>query len=372
MQKSVAKVLYSGHTFTNEEDHEKYKFIFLNIVISVISWVALVIGFVRISQENYLLGSLDMLFSVFSVVLLYFLRNSKVYIERVSTILLFMTYLLFMSIFIFAPEHTTRLSLFFILIPAVYFLKGKRVGLLCILVVVGSIGSIQFLDLRETNYTDFEVITLFLYFLITYFIMNMYETVKERQTVDLTNLNRDLEKLVDERTLELEREKDNFEKLSVTDQLTGLNNRHYLEKTFEYEKNQSRRYHTDVSVILIDLDNFKSVNDDYGHNIGDIFLKEFSDILKSSLRDTDSVGRWGGEEFLVVLPKADLIEAKEVAEKIRKIIQKSEFSHIGNRTASFGVATLLNEESLNDILNRADKALYKAKNSGRNRVEISI
>jgi len=142
-------------------------------------------------------------------------------------------------------------------------------------------------------------------------------------------------------------------------------------ETFLYEQKQSARHGDLLSIILMDLDYFKSVNDTYGHNRGDIFLQEIANLLRSIFRSTDVIGRWGGEEFLIVLPKTDLNTAQELALKLRDRVQEAEFTDIGKRTSSCGVATLLHNESLASLVQRADLALYLAKDNGRNRVEIA-
>ena len=137
---------------------------------------------------------------------------------------------------------------------------------------------------------------------------------------------------------ELTQENKNLKLISSTDQLTGLCNRNKIEETFIYEKKQALRYHTDLSLIIMDLDHFKSLNDSHGHNTGDTFLKEISQELISIFRDTDVIGRWGGEEFLILLPKTNLETAQEIAERLRQSIEKKVFAGIEDKTASFGVA----------------------------------
>ena len=170
---------------------------------------------------------------------------------------------------------------------------------------------------------------------------------------------------------ELKLEKEALAKMSMTDPLTGLYNRVKVEETFLYEQKQSVRNADPLSIILMDLDHFKLVNDSYGHHIGDVFLKEVADILRDTFRSTDVIGRWGGEEFLIVLPKTDLTSAQEIAIKLRDRMQETKFTDIGTRTSSCGVATLLENESLVNMIQRADSALYLAKDNGRNRVEIA-
>lgn len=170
---------------------------------------------------------------------------------------------------------------------------------------------------------------------------------------------------------ELKLEKEALAKMSMTDPLTGLYNRAKVEETFLYEQQQSIRHDDPLSIILMDLDYFKSINDLYGHNTGDIFLKEIAQLLRELFRTSDVIARWGGEEFLILLPKTDLHTAKKIALKLRDNMQETDFAGIGRRTSSCGVATLLRNESLVSLVQRADSALYLAKDNGRNRVEIA-
>ena len=161
-----------------------------------------------------------------------------------------------------------------------------------------------------------------------------------------------------------------LEKLSQTDQLTKLYNRHKLHQVFASEINRSDRFEEIFGIILLDIDLFKNVNDTYGHNIGDLVLKEMSHILKDNIRVSDTLGRWGGEEFLIVIPQTDIEGARILAEKLRKEIENHHFSTVGKLTASFGVACYRKSDDENSIVKRADEALYKAKALGRNIVVI--
>jgi diguanylate cyclase (GGDEF)-like protein/PAS domain S-box-containing protein len=160
--------------------------------------------------------------------------------------------------------------------------------------------------------------------------------------------------------------KKELERLSITDKLTGLNNRLKLDQVLRYELSQFQRYGTSFSVILMDLDDFKKVNDTYGHITGDKVLIKLADILRENVRDSDTCGRWGGEEFLIIVPKANEEEAAHVAEKLRKNIEEEKFSIEKPVTASVGVACIEADSSITKLLSNADKALYKAKKSGKN------
>lgn len=228
----------------------------------------------------------------------------------------------------------------------------------------------------NTGYSHFDILTSSLYLLGLFFICDNYGLIREEQKEHLVNLNARLEETVHKRTQELEEankaleiEKQTLIYLSYTDQLTGLYNRHKLQELFEFEKRQVLRYKTDLSIILMDLDSFKPVNDEYGHQAGDMVLKEIALILQSSLRSSDVVARWGGEEFLITTPKTALNEAVKVANSLRQKIKSSLFSYVGTMTASFGVAVFKEGDNLDQLIQRADRALYLAKESGKDNVK---
>ena len=158
---------------------------------------------------------------------------------------------------------------------------------------------------------------------------------------------------------------------STTDPLTGLYNRAKIKEMFFYEQQQFIRYADALSVILLDLDDFKLVNDIFGHNVGDKYLKDLAQILTGFFRAVDVVGRWGGEEFFVLLPRTSLEQAKEIALRLKDAINEMNCPKLGYRTASYGVATLEEDDTLSSIFQRADKALYLAKVNGKNRVEVN-
>lgn len=159
-------------------------------------------------------------------------------------------------------------------------------------------------------------------------------------------------------------------RLSITDKLTQLYNRLKLDETLENELERSRRSKDSFSIILLDIDRFKLVNDTFGHQVGDTVLVEIANILKSNVRATDVIGRWGGEEFLIILPETDEKGGKLLAEKLRAKIENNNFMTAGHLTSSFGITVCNGDISPASIVSRADEALYKAKKNGRNRVEF--
>lgn len=160
-----------------------------------------------------------------------------------------------------------------------------------------------------------------------------------------------------------------FRQQSITDPLTGLYNRMKLDEDIGYAIKRAKRMDSGFAVILLDVDNFKQVNDGYGHLFGDRVLKAVSTLLKGSTRDSDIVGRWGGEEFMIICPDTHLEGCRNLAEQLRKRIADYQFEEIGSVQASFGVAVYRKDEDVESIVARVDKALYRAKESGRNRVE---
>jgi diguanylate cyclase (GGDEF)-like protein len=167
-----------------------------------------------------------------------------------------------------------------------------------------------------------------------------------------------------------------LEQLSTTDPLTGLRNRRYLTEVLSVEFLRAKRYHTPLSVVMADIDHFKEVNDRHGHAAGDSVLEAVGGILKRRLRGSDHGGRYGGEEFLMVLANADADGAGVFAERLRQEVEATE---LGGETGasieitlSLGIATLAPEhQTPGDLVSQADEALYRAKQAGRNRVETA-
>jgi two-component system cell cycle response regulator len=162
---------------------------------------------------------------------------------------------------------------------------------------------------------------------------------------------------------------------AVTDALTGLLNRYGLQHVLVREQAEARRYTRPLSCLVIDLDNFKAVNDTYGHLVGDLALQQISGVLREVVRASDTVFRYGGEEFLVLLPETDMEGAVALAEKIRARAASRTYGESGRSfrlTLSAGAGCLRDDESGHDMIARADMALYHAKEMGRNRVESAL
>ena len=177
--------------------------------------------------------------------------------------------------------------------------------------------------------------------------------------------------LLEAQKRELEQKSLALERLSVTDALTGLPNRRALDEALSQELERSMRYGQPMTVVILDIDHFKQVNDVHGHAMGDLVLQRFASLMGAQVRTNDLMGRWGGEEFLLLCPCTGPEGALALAEKLRALLAAHEFEGLGCRTASFGVASLCAGDSLQSLLSRADAALYEAKRRGRNRVQLA-
>ena len=164
--------------------------------------------------------------------------------------------------------------------------------------------------------------------------------------------------------------------LSVIDPLTELYNRRYFQQVLEKEFVRSNRYTSPLSVAMIDIDNFKSLNDTYGHQFGDEVLQVISSLFQDSLRKTDYVARYGGEELIAVLPETTISQAIIPLERLRSKIAENPFMYDFKRikvTVSIGIAqNSFKYQTTDNFVNQADKALYEAKEKGKNRIELAI
>ena len=174
-------------------------------------------------------------------------------------------------------------------------------------------------------------------------------------------------------SLEMQRK---YQRYAMTDALTGLHNRGWLDDAFDREVKRSERDQLPLSLIMIDVDNFKHYNDDYGHLAGDQVLAAIAKAIRSPLRPNDLVARFGGEEFAVLLPETNVINAKFIAERLRENVSRADLGMIDgkqlpNVTISLGISTRAPSDTLDMLIAAADVAMYHAKQKGRNRVEVS-
>lgn len=185
------------------------------------------------------------------------------------------------------------------------------------------------------------------------------EQIIQLRTKELADLNEKLQEKVDE-----------IEYIASRDALTGTYNRRMFEQLIDIEIKRAKRYSQPMSVILADIDLFKNINDQYGHSIGDKVLHSVANTLKSHIRDSDLLARWGGEEFAIILPNTHSDTALEMAERLRKYIAELRSYNDIQVTCSFGVTEFSSSDNGDSIFSRMDQALYQAKDSNRNNVKL--
>jgi len=196
---------------------------------------------------------------------------------------------------------------------------------------------------------------------------NRLERLVDERTRDLVSKNKQLEiEIYERRKAEAE-----LEYQASIDPLTSILNRRKFNEVLSYELNREERYKSGLSLIICDLDRFKNINDKFGHDGGDQALVAFTHLVSNAIRKSDIFARWGGEEFVLLLPKTRLEEAMQIASKLRLITEATMIPHVGRITTSFGVSEYQSGDSKEDFIKRADMALYKAKDNGRNRVEVA-
>ncbi len=194
-----------------------------------------------------------------------------------------------------------------------------------------------------------------------------YNRRRHEQVVVMDAANRELRTEMELR----KRAEEVLKRQASTDMLTGLFNRRHMSDLLHQEIARGKRYGTSLSVVMLDIDHFKKINDVYGHDQGDEVLKGVAKRLVEALRENDRFARWGGEEFLILLPGTQMDGALELAERCRELFCAEPFDEVGSVSASFGVALYDGAESMRELLQRADAALYRAKAAGRNRVEAA-
>jgi diguanylate cyclase (GGDEF)-like protein len=359
----------------SDADNLRYKIIFLNNVFTFSGVVSFTMGVIRWNVHPFI-GKVDIAFSLIAFGLLWALHRDKKNIELISSIALWLCFVQFITVYLLAHGNSTRSGLLLLILAGAFYLKGRQMGYymlaILLLLVIGNHSTQWFLS----EYSHLDILSLCFYLLAQFFIIRNYECLRESQTNHLKALNTDLEALVKQRTEQLaaantalEIEKENLKTLSSTDHLTGLSNRHHFEAVFAQHTPKVGRKFSDA-LILIDIDRFKPINDTHGHLLGDQVIQTVAQCIKKNTRISDIAVRWGGDEMLIYAPRITLKQATQLAEKIRQQLNNKPLPPVGNISISCGVAMLHLEDSLPQLLHRADQALYQAKQAGRNQVAI--
>lgn len=331
--------------FTDTSPANKYLLIRYFLSISILS--ASIAAIIHIQQGYHYLAGAELILSTLTLYFLFLSKKANSFIILIPSVTI-LIYLLFITGAI--SQQDSLVSLVWVPVyPFIYFyLTNHKTGLFWSVVslltyVTGFLIHPYLFDTVRIPLSAF-IQTLSAYIFVST-LAYFYELVRHRQEIHL-------------------------QLQANIDYLTNIYNRRGLRQHLDFEINKTERYGTRLSFVLIDIDNFKSVNDTYGHKAGDILLQEMSRLTQDSIRKTDIVARWGGEEFAILLPEADITQAQQLAEKLRCIVASHEFETIGSLTISLGVTQYNQTEDLDNLLHRADTALYLAKERGKNCVEV--
>jgi diguanylate cyclase (GGDEF)-like protein len=317
---------------------------------------------INYAKENYTLVIIDAVTIAFTLFSLYLLFVKK-QIHQAGLLATSMLFIFLIVLSYLNKNHEFGLVWTLCFPLFVIPILGKHRGLIMIVLFYCALIPIVYWGIGEWD-NGYWSFTSFMRFLVSSFTVVFIAYFFETSTIAAYEL------ILKNRSNEI-KYLEKLETLSVTDQLTGLYNRRYFDEQFKREQEKINRYGSQLCLIMMDLDHFKSINDRFGHQAGDKVLVEFSQLIKQGIRNTDILSRWGGEEFILLLPETSLANAAIMAEKLRVLVKENKFSRAEKVTASFGVAQV-NKLSDNDrpAIQNADSALYQAKRDGRNRVVV--
>lgn len=350
-------LISSGCRSDHDEDTNR-KIVVINLFAIVGMSITLVLGIKAVFNEQLTLGivllSSATLFGLCKGVLLHSkLKNNHII---APTLLVLCLLSLMLYLVIFGGVAGTGPLWIFVLPPVAMFFAGVFWGVITVGMFIALCAVILFTPgdaLLIASYTHEFKVRLLLSFATVTFLSAFYEHSRQTSFIIIRDIS------------------EKFERQALYDALTNLPNRRGIQKFIDHEINRAKRQQEQLTLILCDIDRFKQVNDNYGHDGGDIALKHVADLFKEVIREQDGVARWGGEEFLFVLPTTNESNGVVLAEKIRETLQATPVE-IKNTsltiTASFGVAQINLANGLNSALSLADKALYRAKEKGRNKV----
>ena len=360
LQRLITNILTSGHAFAPDEMLLQFRFRMLNSIMVAVALSAALFALLHDTGINIIgsvHASVDYLYAAATLLLILWLRREKGNYNKAAGLLLAVSLLVFTSALLFVPQDEFRLIWFYLLVFVAYVTGGIVTGWLFTLLSIADIllcRSLVDIQLSDTAVTSA---------LIGLLIGSLLARFHTRKIDDFASL--------------LIRKNKELEVHAAQDYLTGIMNRRVFLQSGQHYFDTARRQGDAIAFLMIDIDHFKQINDTYGHSVGDNVLMRFADTVAKTLRSSDLFGRLGGEEFGVILYETDGYRAEIVAEKIRTAVAAIACPNDGEKrigvTASIGIG-LLNERDthLRDLQSRADKALYSAKNSGRNKTVLYI
>lgn len=351
------RLIHSGCRNDHDEDTNR-KIVVINLFAIVGMSITLILGLRALTNENFPLGAVLLvsatLFGLCKAVLLHSkLQNSHI-IAPALLVLCLISLMLYLVIF--GGVAGTGPLWIYVLPPVAMFFAGVFYGVITVGLFIGLCAMVLFYPedaLLVASYSTEFKIRLLLSFATVTFLSAFYEHSRQTSFTIIRDIS------------------EKFERQALFDALTNLPNRRGIQKFIEHETSRAKRQQEKLTIILCDIDRFKQVNDHYGHDGGDIALNHVARLFKQSIREQDAVARWGGEEFLFVLPATSEQNAVLLAEKVRETLAATPVQLAETQftvTASFGVAEIDPAVGLNTALSLADKALYLAKEKGRNKV----
>ena len=384
-----ALILYNLFIFFYTRD--KSYFLYVLYVSAFAAWQAQTHGIVPFdtfssTQMFYMTGILIPLWISFVILFSLSILNTKEIFPRID---LGLKYFVALMVFLgFYSWYDLQLAFLFINIIAIFVLPfllylgvrtyftGHKVAIFYIIAIstflsmstlftLMTYGYIEYSNLTRHGIAFGSIVEIFLFSLALGYRLKVLESEK----LDIIkDAKKELELTVNKRTKELQAVNSELEKLMITDKLTSIFNRHGLDMMFADALSRYKRYQNSFGIILIDIDKFKNINDRYGHQQGDVVLKSVAKVLKSTTRASDIVGRWGGEEFLIICPEVSKETLLYLSENLRKSVENYKFNEVDVVTISLGIAIVSEDDTYDTIILKADKALYRAKNTGRNKV----
>lgn len=351
-------LLSSGFEFEPQEMLIKFKFKLLNSCLLVAVVFAFLVGLLHslgFHDTGDFHSWVNYCYSIISIGLMIWLRQSRDNYDNVSLSLIIVSFLTFTSALIFVQEDQFRIIWFYIVVFIAYTVKSNKAGVITTLASIGMI-VLCFL-IFELGISKTTLQGSLIGLIISSFLASIHVRKIAEFEAALLNKNRELEVL------------------ATIDGLTGVMNKRMFNEMMAKYLEAAHRNKKPLAFLYLDLDHFKQVNDQHGHQVGDIMLIKFTDVVGKCLRKSDLLGRVGGEEFSAVLYETDLEAASIVAEKIRQQVEQSSYTYDGKQvtmSVSIGIAQLDSEfDTVESIQLQADQALYKAKHNGRNRVELA-
>ncbi|MDT0629509.1 GGDEF domain-containing protein [Alteromonas sp. W364] len=274
---------------------------------------------------------------------------------KISTRIIFVMLMSLMLFLVYSGGHAQTGPLWIYIVPPVaFFFSGLKIGLINILFFIVVVSLMLFapneMFVGTAYSTEFKTRLLYSFVTVT-LLFGFYEYSRQKSYEFIRELS------------------DKFEQQAMHDPLTNLPNRRGMREFLDHEYKRSRRSNSPLSVLLVDIDYFKKINDEFLHDGGDFVLEDLSRLFVSSVREQDRVARWGGEEFLFLLPETNSTDAFTLAEKIRLAVEKHDLEFAGRRisvTISIGLNEITPDMNIDQAINLADHYLYEAKKAGRN------